>query len=97
MCEAAAAEPTAERAAAACRCRQRRVESIYCWEGKVQSDSELLLMIKTREGLAAKVTALHSYDTSEVIAVPVVAGNAPYLRWVMDSTKDAGNGAGAES
>lgn len=68
------------------------VESIFFWEGKVQSDSELLLMLKTRASLVPELTSavmsMHTYTTPEVIAVPVVQGSAPYLRWVLDSTKE---------
>lgn len=67
------------------------LESIYFWEGKVNADEELLLLIKTRRALlpelTAKVKALHSYSECEVVAVPVVGGSASYLQWVLDSTK----------
>lgn len=68
------------------------VESIYAWEGKVQTDSELLLMLKSRASLVAELTSavvgMHPYATPEVIAVPVMQGSAPYLQWVLDSTKE---------
>jgi periplasmic divalent cation tolerance protein len=66
------------------------VESMYWWEGKVQTDSELLLMIKSRaslvETLTAQVKAVHPYDTPEVIAVPITGGSDAYIQWLLDST-----------
>mmetsp|Transcript_13438 Transcript_13438/g.18388 ORF Transcript_13438/g.18388 Transcript_13438/m.18388 type:complete len:112 (-) Transcript_13438:178-513(-) len=66
------------------------VESMYWWDGAVQTDSELLLMIKTRQALvsdlAAKVQEVHPYDTPEVIAVPITSGSAEYIRWLVEST-----------
>jgi periplasmic divalent cation tolerance protein len=66
------------------------IRSIYRWEGRVEHDEELLLVIKTRaalfDALAARVTALHSYQTPEVIALPITAGAAPYLDWLLGAT-----------
>jgi periplasmic divalent cation tolerance protein len=62
------------------------LRSIYWWEGRLQRDQELLLLIKTRAALFAgveqRVKQLHSYQTPEVIAVPIAAGSAEYLRWL---------------
>jgi periplasmic divalent cation tolerance protein len=62
------------------------VTSIYRWEGKVQRDQEWLLVAKSREdvlpALVERVQALHSYDLPEIIALPLVGGSEPYLRWV---------------
>lgn len=66
------------------------LRSIYRWQDSVHDDGELLLLIKTRaaciEALTESIRALHPYELPEVIAVPVVAGLAPYLDWVRDST-----------
>ena len=66
------------------------IQSIYRWEGKIQNDVELLLMIKTRralfEDLSARIRALHSYESPEVIALPIVAGVESYLGWIRDAT-----------
>ncbi len=68
------------------------LESIYVWEGMVNRDEELLLMIKTRAALVPALTAavkgLHPYTECEVIATPIVGGSASYLQWVRDSTKE---------
>ena len=71
------------------------VRSIYLWEGKVQDEAEHLLVIKTtpaRQAEAlARLGALHSYDTPEAIALPVVGGAEPYLKWLTDVTQGAAN------
>lgn len=68
------------------------VLSIYEWEGKVNEDSELLLMIKTTtanvDQLAKFVRENHPYSVAEVISVKIENGNPPYLDWV---TKSVGN------
>lgn len=65
------------------------VESTYRWKGKVESARECLCLIKTRESLFGKVEAaikaLHSYETPEIIAVPVIDGSKEYLRWLGES------------
>ncbi|MBI5479198.1 MAG: divalent-cation tolerance protein CutA [Deltaproteobacteria bacterium] len=62
------------------------VRSIYRWKGEVCDDAEVLCVIKTRaerfEEVRARVVALHPYEVPEVVAVPLVAGNAAYLAWV---------------
>jgi periplasmic divalent cation tolerance protein len=66
------------------------IESIYRWDDQVRHDQELLLVIKSRSALfgalAARVTALHSYQTPEVIAVSISAGPRPYLDWLCGAT-----------
>jgi periplasmic divalent cation tolerance protein len=67
------------------------MESVYRWQGKIERAAEILLLAKTTkskfEELEREVRALHSYDTPEIIAVPVVAGSASYLDWLIKSTK----------
>jgi periplasmic divalent cation tolerance protein len=64
------------------------VRSIYRWEGKVESADEVLLIIKTtRERFAAvrdRIAQVHTYDTPEIIAVPVFDGSDKYLTWLRD-------------
>ncbi|XP_078441504.1 nitrogen regulatory PII-like, alpha/beta, partial [Wolffia australiana] len=77
---------------AACVNRVPGVESLYWWDGKVQTDSEELLIIKTRESLLKDleqhVKANHEYENPEVIALPIIGGSAEYLGWIKNSTKD---------
>lgn len=65
------------------------MESVYRWEGQIERQSEILLMAKTTIAkfaeLETEVRALHSYDTPEIIAIPVIAGSSPYLSWLFDS------------
>jgi periplasmic divalent cation tolerance protein len=62
------------------------VESVYRWEGKIESTQEVLLLIKTTrarfDALRDLIVRLHSYDTPEVIGVPVVEGLEKYLTWL---------------
>jgi len=62
------------------------VRSIYRWQGAVEADTEVLLVIKTRaeriDALASRLRVLHPYELPELVALPVVAGLGPYLDWV---------------
>ena len=66
------------------------VRSIYSWKGEVCDDGEALMVIKTRSGLLdalrERVVQLHPYDVPEVIALPIVGGHGPYLKWIDEST-----------
>lgn len=67
------------------------VTSVYRWQGKVQQDSETLLLAKTTvgrfEALKAAVLRHHPYELPEVIALKVDRGHAPYLEWIQESTR----------
>jgi periplasmic divalent cation tolerance protein len=67
------------------------MESVYRWQGKIERQPEILLLAKTTlskfEDLEREVRALHSYETPEIIALPIVAGSAPYLDWLTASLK----------
>jgi periplasmic divalent cation tolerance protein len=62
------------------------VRSIYRWEGKLCDDAEVLMVIKSRRDrfpqLASAVKSLHSYQVPEIIALPLVEGWPPYLKWL---------------
>jgi periplasmic divalent cation tolerance protein len=62
------------------------VRSLYRWEGKVQDDAELLLVVKTRAdriaALAARVRELHPSELPEILALSAVGGSEAYLDWV---------------
>ena len=66
------------------------VRSIYRWEGKLQDEPEVLLVLKTQRrhfpALRERILALHPYEVPEVIALPVEAGSAAYLDWIAKST-----------
>ena len=63
-----------------------QMESHYWWRGRIESGAEVMLMLKTaRTRLAAlekAILANHPYDTPEIIALPIIKGNARYLRWL---------------
>jgi periplasmic divalent cation tolerance protein len=71
---------------ATCINRGCGVRSTYIWDGRLNDDSEILLIMKTTTGrlaeLEAKLKALHPYELPELIAIPVVDGSAEYLDWV---------------
>ena len=77
---------------AACVSLQPATRSVYRWEGEVQAEAELLLMIKTSaerlEALTARLAAIHPYELPEIVAVPVTAGLNGYLDWVVEQCCD---------
>ncbi|MCC6882858.1 MAG: divalent-cation tolerance protein CutA [Verrucomicrobiales bacterium] len=62
-------------------------ESIYRWQGAVETSSEVPGIFKTtREAFPALAEALrvaHPYEVPEIIALPVAAGSEDYLAWVV--------------
>jgi periplasmic divalent cation tolerance protein len=60
--------------------------SIYRWEGEIQVETEVLMVLKTTAaavpGLLERAPALHPYDVPEVLVLPVEAGHTPYLAWI---------------
>ncbi|HEU5159984.1 MAG TPA: divalent-cation tolerance protein CutA [Streptosporangiaceae bacterium] len=69
------------------------IASTYWWEGEIESAEEWIVVFKTTterfEELAELIIDQHSYDTPEIIAVPIVAGSADYLAWVSEQTESA--------
>ena len=74
---------------AACVNRLSRMTSTYRWEGKVQSETEALLLIKTTQRLldplSKRIKELHPYEVPEVIALPIEGGSERYLAWLGQS------------
>ncbi len=66
------------------------VESIFCWEGKICNESEVLAVFKTTAErfveLERELQARHPYDVPELLALPVGAGSEAYLKWVRTGT-----------
>jgi periplasmic divalent cation tolerance protein len=62
------------------------IRSVYRWQSAVKRADEVAMIAKTTEALfdplAARVRALHSYDTPAIVAWPIVAGDAAYLDWI---------------
>ena len=76
---------------AACVNLIKGVRSLYMWEGRLADDQEILMLIKTSRSvfprLRARVLELHPYQVPEIIALPVLEGSPPYVKWVIDSTR----------
>lgn len=66
------------------------VRSIYRWQGKIVSDTEYMLIAKTRESefeaVAATIHELHSYDVPEILSWDVGRGDPTFLEWILAST-----------
>jgi periplasmic divalent cation tolerance protein len=62
------------------------IQSVYRWQGKVVRENEVLLLAKTISNrfdeLDREVRAIHSYETPEIVALPVTAVSEPYLDWL---------------
>lgn len=75
---------------AACVNIVAQVNSIFWWQGKIESADEALLIVKTKATLLEELIELvkqnHSYDVPEVIALPIIGGNRDYLQWLDDET-----------
>jgi periplasmic divalent cation tolerance protein len=69
------------------------IESIYRWQGRVETAQEWLCLIKTTRArfraVAATVKELHPYDTPEIVALPIAAGSQRYLEWLAASVRPA--------
>jgi periplasmic divalent cation tolerance protein len=80
------AKALVEAGLATCINRIQGVRSTYFWDGHLNDDAEILLMMKTTTGrlaaLEARLKALHPYELPELIALPIVGGSAGYLDWV---------------
>lgn len=74
---------------AACGSIVPGLTSIYRWQGGVQTDAEVLVVLKATArsvpSLIGRAAELHPYDVPEVLVLPVVAGHEPYLEWVRES------------
>jgi periplasmic divalent cation tolerance protein len=63
-----------------------KVDSVFLWAGKIDQAKESLLVIKSKKEKLPKiiklVRSLHGYEVPEIIALPIIAGDRPYLRWI---------------
>lgn len=69
------------------------IRSIYTWKGEVCREEEWQLVIKTDlsyfPALENQISQIHSYETPEIIALPIVAGSQPYLNWLTAQLQNA--------
>ena len=89
-CASALAERMVSERLAACVNIVPGITSVYLWEGKIVSDSERLLLIKTTRRCYSRLEALilqrHPYDLPEIIVLPIQQGHADYLKWITTCT-----------
>ncbi len=84
------AQTLVERRLAACVQIVGPIQSTYWWKEKIETAEEWLCLIKTRsdlyDAIEAAIIELHSYEVPEIVALPIVAGSANYLRWLVEET-----------
>ena len=66
------------------------IKSYYWWKGNLETDTESLLFMKTKEGhfesLKNIIEQIHPYENPEIIALPIIKGSEEYLHWIADET-----------
>jgi len=85
------AQTLVERQLAACVNIAPQIESVYRWQGEVETATEWLLLIKTTaeafDRLRETLSELHTYELPECIAIAVEDGSAAYLEWMGQSVR----------
>jgi periplasmic divalent cation tolerance protein len=80
-----------DRRLAACVNIVPRIESVYRWQGKVETAQEWLLIIKTQAAAFGRVRdavkELHSYDLPECVMLEIIEGDRGYLEWLASNTE----------
>jgi periplasmic divalent cation tolerance protein len=83
------AQALVEKKLAACVQVIGPITSIYRWQGKIEQAEEWICFIKSTKKiypeLERAITAIHPYDTPEIIAVPITAGSSKYLHWLSET------------
>lgn len=76
---------------AACVNISTGVRSLFWWQGAIEHQEEVLMLVKSRSDLLPSiieiVRGLHSYTVPEVVALPILAGSPDYLAWVDESLR----------
>ena len=71
------------------------IQSIYCWEGKLEEEEEVMAVFKTSavrySELEVKIAEMHPYELPELVVVDVAGGLPAYLNWVLCSTRPISN------
>jgi periplasmic divalent cation tolerance protein len=80
---------------ATCVNRIANVRSSYIWDGRLQDDAEILLIIKSTAerlpAMRARLIDLHPYDLPELVVTNVIGGNEPYLDWIRRGVQSEDN------
>ena len=67
------------------------MNSFYMWDGKIQDDTEVVMIAKTTENripdLIKKVESMHSYDCPCIVSFPITDGHRPFLEWIAGEVK----------
>ncbi len=65
--------------------------SLYYWEGKMEQEYEVQMLLKSdishQEALLACLKAHHPYQTPELLVLPVTHGDNEYLSWLYASLR----------
>lgn len=84
------AETLVRRQLAACGNILPDITSIFRWKQNIEHEQETLLIVKSKQRLfdriAEQVRMLHSYETPEIIALPIIDGSPDYLAWLSEET-----------
>ena len=69
-----------------------KVDSLFWWQGKLDSAQESFLIIKTGASLLPEIITMvkevHSYEVPEIIAMPIIGGSEDYLNWIDSEVKE---------
>jgi periplasmic divalent cation tolerance protein len=69
------------------------IESHYWWQDQLETAAECLLLVKSRtsylDAIIDRVKQAHSFETPEVLALPVTGGSEDYLKWLQSETREA--------
>lgn len=69
----------------------KNIRSIYFWQDKIEDDSEVLMIVKTKaelfNELEKRVKSLHSYSVPEIIGIKIKKGSESYLNWLKEVTR----------
>lgn len=70
------------------------IYSSYWWKDEIEQNEEFLILAKSKKSLYKKVEKkilqLHSYETPEILVLPIVEGSRSYLDWILNSV-NSGN------
>ena len=85
-------ELVAARLAASANTWTSPVESVYWWQGQMQTTQEARMHLLTRANLVTPLTAFirerHPYEVPNITAIPVIAGNPEFVDWILSETRD---------
>lgn len=90
----AMARVVVEERLAACANLIEGMTAIYRWNGTLQEEREVVLLLKTttdrQEALIARLREVHDYEIPCIVALPIVAGNPDFLKWIREETRENG-------